>query len=131
MAGFAHWLLYHRKPANLSILKDIHLSILSTGVFALATAVIMTLHEQGWTKLHIQIRPETWWYLPLSYLAVLVLQDAYFYATHRPDCPTHLIRDGHATASSWDWRGRGGRSIRVNQGCFCRRWTPRLGMQGS
>ncbi|WP_323206581.1 ion transporter, partial [Synechococcus sp. BA-132 BA5] len=42
------------------------------------------------------------------------------------DCPTHLIRDGHATASSWDWRGRGGRSIRVNQGCFCRRWTPRL-----
>ena len=51
--------------------------------------------------------------------------------TPRADCPTHLIRDGHATASSWDWRGRGGRSIRVNQGCFCRRWTPRLGMQGS
>ena len=40
-------------------------------------------------------------------------------------------RDCHATASSGDWRGRCGSSIRVNQGCFCRRCTPRLGMQGS
>ncbi|WP_255011846.1 PAS domain S-box protein [Cyanobium sp. Cruz-8D1] len=59
------------------------------------------------------------------------LMPVLYNASTYPDCPTHLIRDGHATASSWDWRGRGGRSIRVNQGCFCRRWTPRLGMQGS
>jgi len=83
MAGFAHWLLYQRQPAKVSILNDIHLSVLSTGVFAIATAVIMTLYDQGMTKLHGQIDADTWWTLPLSYLAVLVLQDAYFYATHR------------------------------------------------
>ncbi len=83
MAGFAHWLLYHRRPTNLAVFKDIHLSVLSTGIFALATAVIMTLYDQGMTKLHGRMEADNWWYLPLSYLAILVLQDAYFYATHR------------------------------------------------
>jgi len=53
-------------------------------------------------------------------------------AAAAPLAARHIsLRDCHATASSWGWRGRGGSSIRVNQGCFCRRCTPRLGMQGS
>ncbi|MCX5966328.1 MAG: hypothetical protein NTV57_01535, partial [Cyanobacteria bacterium] len=46
------------------------------------------------------------------------------------DCPTHLSCDSHGTASRWFWRSRGGKSIRVNHGSFCRLCTPRLGMQG-
>lgn len=83
MAGFAHWLLYQRQEARVSVFNDIQLSIISAAIFSLATALLMTLQEQGLTRLHGQIHADTWWSLPLSYAAVLVLQDAYFYATHR------------------------------------------------
>ncbi|MCX5968568.1 MAG: hypothetical protein NTV57_13190, partial [Cyanobacteria bacterium] len=49
--------------------------------------------------------------------------------SEHPDCPTHLSCDSHGTASRWFWRSRGGKSIRVNHGSFCRLCTPRLGMQ--
>jgi lathosterol oxidase len=96
MAGFAYWLFYLRKAAkpilwpssvnqltDESVLDDIRLSVISTTVFAVATAAVMTLHEHGLTRLYGQIQGHDWWYLIVSYLAVLILQDGYFYATHR------------------------------------------------
>lgn len=96
MAGLAQWLLHQQplpkslslpalngEPPQSSVRHDIHLSILATGVFALLTAAIMTLHDRGLTGLHGTIGLASWWSLPLSYLAVLVLQDACFYASHR------------------------------------------------
>ncbi len=83
MAGFAHWLLYQRQGARISVLNDIQLSVISAAIFSLATALVMTLQEQGLTRLHGQIHAGSWWTLPLSYLAVLILQDTCFYATHR------------------------------------------------
>ncbi len=96
VAGFTHWLLYGRRPATTisrpspphqpspaAVLDDIQLSVVSTAVFALATALIMTLHDHGLTRLQGPMTMQHLWYLPLSYGAVLVLQDAYFYATHR------------------------------------------------
>lgn len=83
MAGFAHWLLYQRQEARASVFNDIQLSVISAAIFSLATALLMTLQERGMTLLHGQIHPESWWSLPLSYVAVLVLQDAFFYVSHR------------------------------------------------
>lgn len=96
MAGLAQWFLHQQSPPQgtslqtwnaqaqpSSVRHDIRLSVLSTAVFALVTAVIMTLHDRGLTGLHGTIGLASWWTLPLSYLAVLVLQDASFYATHR------------------------------------------------
>ncbi|SBO44877.1 sterol desaturase family protein [Cyanobium sp. NIES-981] len=96
VAGCVWWLLYARggpqggrsgdvrrpdRPGE--IRRDIRLSVLSAVVFALATTALMTLHGLGLTRLYSQPQHYGWWYLPASYLAVLLLQDGFFYATHR------------------------------------------------
>jgi Delta7-sterol 5-desaturase len=65
------------------IRHDIRLSVLSAAVFALAAAAVLWLQSHNLTRLYT--RPDTygWWYLGASYLLVLILQDAVFYATHR------------------------------------------------
>ncbi len=65
------------------MVDDIQLSVISTIVFALAIAAVMTFQEQGLTQLYGQVQDHPWWYLGVSYGAVLILQDGYFYATHR------------------------------------------------
>jgi Delta7-sterol 5-desaturase len=71
---FSHW------P---SILHDIKLSVLSAGIFALASAFVMSAYEQGMTRLYSNVYPYDFWYLGASYLVILVFQDAFFYFTHR------------------------------------------------
>jgi lathosterol oxidase len=65
------------------IRHDIRLSVLSAVVFALAAAAVLWLQAQGRTRLYTGADPNHWWYLVVSYLTVLILQDAVFYATHR------------------------------------------------
>jgi len=65
------------------IRHDIRLSVLSAAVFALAAAVVLWLQAHGITRLYTGADANTWWYLGVSYLTVLILQDAVFYATHR------------------------------------------------
>ncbi|WP_233128588.1 sterol desaturase family protein [Synechococcus sp. 8F6] len=62
---------------------DIRLSVLSAAVFALAAAAVLGLQAHGMTRLYADVEPNTWWYLGVSYLTVLILQDAAFYFTHR------------------------------------------------
>jgi lathosterol oxidase len=98
MAGLAYWWLYvHRSqpahasnpsttvrgPSARSIRKDIQLSISSAAVFALATACALSLQGLGQTRLYSQPDHHGYWYLAVSYLLVLILQDGFFYATHR------------------------------------------------
>jgi lathosterol oxidase len=84
VAGGFWWLLYARSgELGEGIRRDIRLSVLSAGVFALATASVMTLRGLGLTRLYSLPQEYGWWYLGFSYLAVLLLQDAFFYATHR------------------------------------------------
>jgi sterol desaturase/sphingolipid hydroxylase (fatty acid hydroxylase superfamily) len=65
------------------MLGDIQLSVMSTIVFALTTSALMVFQERGLTQLYGRVQDHPWWYLPVSYGAVLLLQDGYFYATHR------------------------------------------------
>ena len=65
------------------IRHDIRLSVFSAAVFALAAAAVLWLQSQGCTRLYTEVVPTNWWYLVVSYLTVLILQDAVFYATHR------------------------------------------------
>ena len=96
MAGGAYWLFY--KPFSKSGLKlelkqslptwqaiqhDIQLSVLSAGIFAIAAALIMTAYSLGITRLYSDPQQYGLWYLGISYLTVLILQDTYFYFTHR------------------------------------------------
>ncbi len=98
VAGLAHWWLYARRPSSLAaslpnrasrrpsaraIRQDIQLSVHSAAVFAVATAALLKLEHLGWTRLYSQPEQFGLWYLALSYLLVLILQDSFFYATHR------------------------------------------------
>ena len=75
--------LQHQHPCWRSIRHDVTLSVLSAGVFALAAAFIMSGYSWGITRLYSHAREYGLWYLGFSYGIVLVLQDTYFYFTHR------------------------------------------------
>ncbi|MEH1800276.1 MAG: sterol desaturase family protein [Nostoc sp.] len=66
-----------------SIRKDIELSILSAVVFAICGAFILSEYSLGATLLYTDLWKYGLWYLVVSFIAVLVLQDTYFYFIHR------------------------------------------------
>lgn len=70
-------------PSWTLIYKDIELSILSAAVFAVGSALVLSAYDLGKTRLYSNIDDHGLFYLGLSYVIVLVLQDAYFYFTHR------------------------------------------------
>lgn len=65
------------------IRHDIWLSIYSAGWFALIAAVMMLAYQAGYTRVYTSVADYGGWYLATSFVAVLLLQDAYFYFTHR------------------------------------------------
>ena len=81
--SFANQNLQHQSPSWQSIQRDIKLSVLSAGVFAIAAAFILSTYGWGITRIYSNPQQYGFWYLGVSYLAVLVLQDGYFYFTHR------------------------------------------------
>ncbi|PSB52896.1 sterol desaturase family protein [Chroococcidiopsis cubana CCALA 043] len=95
IAGGAYWFFYSvvgkplmrerwRHKAMLhSIGQDIKLSVLSAVVFALGAASIMLGYESGATLLYVSLHEYGLWYVGVSFVAVLLLQDAYFYFVHR------------------------------------------------
>ncbi|MBU6229028.1 MAG: sterol desaturase family protein [Cyanobacteria bacterium REEB459] len=72
-----------RRPSWRSIYHDIKLSVLSAGIFALAAAFILCAYGNHGTQLYADPWKYGLWYLGLSYGLVLLLQDTYFYFTHR------------------------------------------------
>lgn len=77
---------YNFEQLNLSwktIKHDILLSILSAIIFALSSTFILLAYSLDITCLYSQPQTYGLWYLGLSFSAVLLLQDAYFYFTHR------------------------------------------------
>ena len=90
VAGVTYWCFYSQLNQPLinsnrrrSIQADIILSVISAGVFALAAAVIMLGYQWGITRLYSHYQQYGLWYLGASYAVVLILQDTYFYFTHR------------------------------------------------
>jgi sterol desaturase/sphingolipid hydroxylase (fatty acid hydroxylase superfamily) len=82
-------------PSLLSIKLDIKLSVLSAGIFALVAEFILLAYQQGITLIYDQYQPDNLWYLGISYGAVLILQDTYFYFTHRWFHSPSLFRSIH------------------------------------
>ncbi len=81
--SFANPNLPHHSPSRRAIQRDIKLSVLSAVIFALAGEFILSAYSRGMTRLYHQSDLYGLWYLGISYGAVLILQDTYFYFTHR------------------------------------------------
>ncbi|MGD1941920.1 MAG: sterol desaturase family protein [Leptolyngbyaceae cyanobacterium] len=65
------------------IRHDIFLSVSSAFLFALIAALVMVAYQAGNTRIYSSVGDYGWAYLGFSFCAILVLQDSYFYATHR------------------------------------------------
>ncbi len=85
-------------PSQDSIQKDIQLSIISASIFAIAAALIISAYNYQLTSIYNDPNHYGLWYLGFSYVLVLVLQDTYFYFTHRlfhhPSL-FHWLHQGH------------------------------------
>jgi sterol desaturase/sphingolipid hydroxylase (fatty acid hydroxylase superfamily) len=70
-------------PPWKSIQKDIKLSVFSAIIFSLISAFILS--QWGWQVTRLYSHPDQYglWYLGVSYGIALILQDTYFYFTHR------------------------------------------------
>ncbi len=81
-----------------SIQLDIRLSVLSAFVFAIAAAFILSIYSWHITRIYSDPQHYGLWYLGVSYGLVLLLQDTYFYFTHRlfhhPSL-FHWLHQGH------------------------------------
>ncbi len=111
LAGVTHWLLYgtfinqhdstaltnsaKSQPPWLSIQQDIKLSILSSVIFACSAAAVITAYQSGATRLYTDINQYPLWYLGVSYVAMIMLQDTYFYFLHRLFHHPRLFRWWH------------------------------------
>jgi len=122
-AGLAYWWLYgrgdasqasdgpaamRRRPPSLTAIRtDIRLSVQSAAVFAVAMAGVLQLQAHGLTRLYSSPNQNGWWYLGVSYVLVLILQDGFFYATHRlahqPALFSWLHRGHHRSGQPTPW----------------------------
>ncbi len=118
-AGSLYWFLYMRQSSRFAacrtqfsirsdtIRSDIILSILSSGIFAVCAAIMTTAYDLGHTRIYLQPQQYGFWYLGFSLVLVLVLQDAYFYFTHRlshhPRCYKWLHQGHHHSKNPTPW----------------------------
>jgi sterol desaturase/sphingolipid hydroxylase (fatty acid hydroxylase superfamily) len=90
ICGGTHLLFYfillkpHRQPPWWkSIKNDMELSLQSAVIFAFCAALVITGYDLGFTRLYTSVNEYGFWYLGVSFLTLLILQDAYFYFMHR------------------------------------------------
>jgi sterol desaturase/sphingolipid hydroxylase (fatty acid hydroxylase superfamily) len=96
IAGGIYWLFYSlissprrvrtlrsRPVARKAIQQDIELSIVSAIIFAFCSAFIVSAYDSDMTRIYPAIGQYGGGYLVGSFIAVLLLQDAYFYFVHR------------------------------------------------
>lgn len=119
-AGGLYWLLYVRRTSRFAtetatsaidiwamVRSDVILSVLSSGIFAVCAALMTTAYRLGYTRLYLQPNQYGWGYLAASLVLVLVLQDTYFYFTHRlshhPKCYRWLHRGHHQSKNPTPW----------------------------
>ena len=90
-----------------TIRNDVVLSVLSAGIFAVCAALMVGVYQQGYTRLYLQSDRYGFWYLGVSLVLALVLQDAYFYFTHRlahhPKCFRWLHQGHHHFKDPTAW----------------------------
>lgn len=129
VAGYAtaasslYWLIYLRSGARfafnfpagstsltqiwLAIRSDVILSVVSSGIFAFCAALMMMAYDLGYTRIYQQPDQYGLWYLGVSLVLVIVLQDTYFYFTHRlshhPRCYKWLHQGHHHSKNPTPW----------------------------
>jgi sterol desaturase/sphingolipid hydroxylase (fatty acid hydroxylase superfamily) len=96
LSGVAWWLLYHRQNENWksrkiqqriapqkAVIREIKHSVISIAILALMIQCTLYFIHQNKTAVYTHINDYGWFYLILSIILCLFLNDAYFYWMHR------------------------------------------------
>jgi sterol desaturase/sphingolipid hydroxylase (fatty acid hydroxylase superfamily) len=96
IAGGSYWFFYsfldkfisqksllRSPPKSQSIKREIKMAVISAIVFALVAAFVITEYDWGITHLYKDLDRYGHWYLGVSFVMVLLIQDTYFYFLHR------------------------------------------------
>ncbi len=96
LAGTAYWVFYGRKSAALqklriqaiyptkkSIRREIRWSLLTMLVVSILTQLTVIMVQQGWSRMYYRIASHGWIYFVASIVAGILLNDTWFYWTHR------------------------------------------------
>lgn len=77
--------LIRRRPYRLNHYHwhDLRLSVGSTLIFTAISLMAIQLYVHGHTRIYDHPSTYGWWYIGVSYFIVLLLQDSYFYFSHR------------------------------------------------
>ncbi|HUZ61142.1 MAG TPA: sterol desaturase family protein [Hanamia sp.] len=63
--------------------KEIKWSLITSLIFSVAGAFTVILWQKGYTKVYTNINLFGWWYLPVSLIIYMILQETYYYWIHR------------------------------------------------
>ncbi|MEM9259103.1 MAG: sterol desaturase family protein, partial [Bacteroidota bacterium] len=109
LAGTAYLVFYHWRigptffskiqpapPLTKRVKGELWESGITALVFAGVGLFIAWLRAHGWTKVYLDPLAYGWWYLPLSFLLLVLLHDAYFYLVHRQMHRIPSLRKIHA-----------------------------------
>jgi lathosterol oxidase len=70
-------------PSRALIAHEIRFSLISTPIYAFPAAIALEAWKAGGTKLYLDPGAYPLWWLPVSFLLLLVVQDTHYYWTHR------------------------------------------------
>ncbi len=112
--SFGNQFLIKRQPSlklplisRESIKHDIQLSLLATAILAFCAASVMVGYDLGVTRLYSDWNYYGLWYLGLSFVSILLLQDTCFYFIHRlfhhPLLFKHLHSGHHYSTPPTPW----------------------------
>jgi Delta7-sterol 5-desaturase len=72
-----------RTPTRAGVLHELRASLVSSPIYALPAAVALEAFLHGRGRMYADPARYGWWWLPVSAVLYLVVQDTYYYWTHR------------------------------------------------
>lgn len=99
-SGLIHWLVLRRpdapKPQPGLIRHEVTLSLASSVVYALPAAIVLEIWKAGGTQIYTDWAAYPVWWVPVSALVYLLIQDAHYYWLHRLMHDRRLFKWLHA-----------------------------------
>lgn len=74
--------IYPQLPGRKEQIFELKWSLISSFIFAGTGILLAVMWQNGWTQLYLTFDQYGLWYLPVSWVILLLLHDTYFYWTH-------------------------------------------------
>jgi len=112
-SGLFAWLTVRVRPGfyaglDAQVRREIGWSLASAAIYGIPAGVVAWgWQERGWTLIYSDAAARPLWWLPTSYLAYLLLHDAWFYWTHRwlhrpgPFRVAHAVHHASRPPTAW------------------------------